>query len=50
MINNSNQSSVWAYEMGFDHALAGIPDSPTACREYRIGHMTGKAQRQGENT
>lgn len=44
MINSSNQYALWAYEMGFKHALVGVerPIKGQADSAYILGYNTAK--------
>lgn len=43
MIRNNDEYAVWAYEMGFNHAMSGIKKSATCCREYALGYEAYEA-------
>jgi len=41
MIKSNDECAIWAYSLGYYHALKGIPASATADRFYALGHRTG---------
>lgn len=43
MINSSNEYAMYAFEMGFNHAKAGIPPSATCDPAYRLGYQAANA-------